>query len=112
MNFNIIKNTYVTLNDFININNFIIYNTTPNDYVAISTDITGIKKQSQGYYWFGVPEVVDAFNKIYPYKNKIKIEDSIYTIKPKIIILDSIHISQNLSNNLKSLLFYFLVRSF
>lgn len=83
--YNIIKNTHIPFNTYIKINKYITNNTSNNDEVLIHVSITGIKKQAEGYYYFGEQYIIDNIYNIIPYKKLPNKKEIIINKKPKII---------------------------
>jgi len=110
INFSILKKeNYYPLSNTIKINKFIVQNTTKDEEILTNTEITGIKKQAKGYYYFGPQNTIKLINKIFPYKKLISDEEVIINKKPKILYLDQ-YISENLQtyiyNNYKPVKLY------
>lgn len=74
---------------YMNLNKFITENTEKNDLV-LTKNITGLKQQAEGYYYFGLQYITSAFQQITLYKKIPDKKEIIIKKQPKIIYDDLI----------------------
>lgn len=70
---------------YMNLNKFITENTEKNDQILTKINITGLKQQAEGYYYFGQQDIVSTVHNIIPYKNIPDKKEIIIKKQPKII---------------------------